>query len=280
MLCECVAGLSRGPGINETMTAYLLHVLWPVHSGIHVWVEETDGHKVVANYSDLPRDQFPQFILDVLTNRGRRTVAPRRAHAVLSTPKGCLRELTIPTVEFTPDQAVEFLIALARLQDNDELPEDVGIAPETEFVLTLLRGLEKLRMSGRVLFRMQWVDQEWIPMWQPAVGMAERVWLAQMVEATPEVLTLSGGRDLAERISVPLIDALARRTLVSMPDQEEIVQPLVRSLIDGSPLDRATGSMVVDINTWRSKMSSESYDLIFIVHEPDDMETEEPSTLR
>ena len=276
MLCECVAGLSRGPGINETMTAYLLHVLWPVHSGMHVWVEETDGHKVVANYSDLPRDQFPQFILDVLTNRGRRTVAPRRAHAVLSTPKGCLRELTIPTVEFTPDQAVEFLIALARLQDNDELPEDVGIAPETEFVLTLLRGLEKLRMSGRVLFRMQWVDQEWIPMWQPAVGMAERVWLAQMVEATPEVLTLSGGRDLAERISVPLIDALARRTLVSMPDQEEIVQPLVRSLIDGSPLDRATGSMVVDINTWRSKMSSESYDLIFIVHEPDDMETEEP----
>ena len=142
MLCECVAGLSRGPGINETMTAYLLHVLWPVHSGIHVWVEETDGHKVVANYSDLPRDQFPQFILDVLTNRGRRTVAPRRAHAVLSTPKGCLRELTIPTVEFTPDQAVEFLIALARLQDNDELPEDVGIAPETEFVLTRLRGLD------------------------------------------------------------------------------------------------------------------------------------------
>ncbi|MEJ4112187.1 DEAD/DEAH box helicase [Corynebacterium kroppenstedtii] len=258
------------------MNAYLLHALWPVHSGMHLWVEKTDGHKVIANYSDVPDGVFPHVIATVLTNGGRRPIAPRRARAVLATPKGRRRELTIPTVELTPDQAVDFLLALDAAQNNDTLNGDIGIAPDTAFILALLRGLETLRMSGRILFRMQWVDHEWIPMWQPAVGMAERVWLARMVEATPEVLSLSGGQDLADRIAVPLIDALVRRTLASMPRHSDIEQPLVRALIDGSPLDRATGAMVIDINTWRSRMTTPGDDLIFIVNEPDDVNREEP----
>ena len=81
-----------------SMTSHLIHGLWLKQSGLHLWIEQIDGHKIVTGDA-VPAGVFPSNLDGLI--RGKRF--RHRVDATLMTPKGREVRLGIPTLAFSPD---------------------------------------------------------------------------------------------------------------------------------------------------------------------------------
>ena len=103
------------------MASYLVHGLWLPVSGLGLWIEQVEGHKIVMP-SAVPEGTFPQAVDAILAKKSFRN----RARVSLRTPKGKDVSLMVPMAMFAPEEAVE---ALAQLEYLDHHPPE-SIAPD------------------------------------------------------------------------------------------------------------------------------------------------------
>src|SRR5699024_6910520 len=121
------------------MASYLIHGLWLPVSGLSLWIEQVEGHKIVTPQA-VPEGTFPASIAKLLEKESFRT--PSLGY--LRTPKGKKVELMAPMARFGPADAVLALSQLAYLDDEDQratVPAEqrAAIAPDPLCIIRAYR---------------------------------------------------------------------------------------------------------------------------------------------
>ena len=144
------------------MASYLVHGLWLPVTGLGLWIEQVEGHKIVMPNA-VPEGTFPPAVESILAQKSFRN----RARVSLRTPKGKDVSLMVPMAMFGPEEAVA---ALAQMEHLNHKPP-ATIAPDLQWLIHAYSGLCKFVRAGRVTFRLAYQANEWFPMWQLASGL-------------------------------------------------------------------------------------------------------------
>ena len=185
------------------MPKFLLHGLWLPGSGLNLWVERVEGHKIVMP-SQVPEGTFPAVVESFLQDGRFR----RRDPVTLQTPKGKQLQLKVPTAAFSPSETVQFLSTVAMLDENSPAATTAqreAIAPDLYWIIRLYNGLIRFVRAGRVSIRVRPIEGLWFPEWQLGTGLEERGWLAAMIAAAPGVITANNmnlDEDVATNLSL------------------------------------------------------------------------------
>ncbi|MDY3126629.1 MAG: DEAD/DEAH box helicase [Corynebacterium sp.] len=254
------------------MASFLLHGLWLPVSGLSLWIEQVDGHKIVLPQA-VPEGTFPPAVEALLANKSFRT----RSKIYLRTPKGKNVELMVPMARFGPDDAVEALSKFAFLDSSsDDIPamaqsQRATIAPDLLWLVRAYKGLARFVRAGRVTIRLSYQAGEWYPMWQLTSGVGERGWLAEMIAAAPGVLTINN-RNLSEDIANELTHWIAHTML-----KDALVSPrpypwhdFARALLQTTAITRGRTALLRGLNEWKESITAVDLGLIFVVEEPRD----------
>ncbi|MEZ2189497.1 SNF2-related protein [Corynebacterium sp. CCM 9204] len=247
---------------------HLAHGLWCRDTGLHVWIEQIDGHRVVGPDS-VPDGTFPMALETTLSGRSFR----HRIPVILQTPKQRRVSLTVPTTAFTPEQAVELLAQLAPLDQPGPAVgpmQRAAVAPDLLWLVRLYLGLERFVRAGRVSLRCRWADGQWWPEWQLVMGADEAMWLTAMAAAAPRILTVNASAAVAEEIAgiLPHWIALAYLADCRLADVDREPHPFVAALLAGEALNRGNARLVAGLTEWRDSLDSERLELVFVVEEP------------
>ena len=258
----------QATGRTVIMTTHLLHGLWTPDHGLALWVEQVEGHKIVLP-EQVPTGTFPPIVEAELAAKSFR----HRLHATLQTPRGRMVELPIPVGVFTPEQAVSFFARVAFLDGASPAATEqqrTALAPDFMWLLRMYRGLEQFVRAGRVLLRCAWRDNEWWPQWQLATGMGENAWVAEMVAATPGVVSANGGSRTAELMAEELPHWIASSLLEGLRDapRPSPWHEFSSSLLHSRPLRRGGPGLVSKLNDWKNSASTMGLELVVIVEEP------------
>lgn len=262
-------------GRTVLMPSFLLHGLW-MSSGLHLWVEQTQGHRVVLP-SFAPEENFPPGARSLLDDRSYR----HRLRTKLRTPKGKEVALGIPTAAYAPEQAVAVLNQLSFLLEPGAAATKIqraAIAPDLEWLVRMNAGLSRFAQAGRVVPKLAFEDGQWWPNWQLASGLGERGWLAEMIAAAPGILT-ANNKDL-ESIADTLVHWNASALLEDTASQTRPYpwHDFADSLLHTAPLRRGGPTLLRNINDWKDSITSVDLQMVFIVEEPpkDDTEMGDP----
>lgn len=257
------------------MVTHLVHGLWRRDSGLHLWIEQVEGHKIVSA-AEVPEGTFPPLIDAFLRNKPFRNLV----RAKLQTPKGKLVELTMPTAVFTPEQAVQVLGQLSVLTEVSPAvtkQQRETISADLLWLIRLYGGLERYVRAGRVMLRVRWNEGQWWPQWQLAEGRGEYSWLAAMVNALPGVLSINCGTSIAYDMAEELPHWIANALL-----QELVDAPLYgarhefsRALLSSQPLRKGSAKFVHAINHWKDSITQQHTELVVIVESPEQHELKE-----
>lgn len=246
------------------MTSHLLHGFWTRESGLHLWIEQIEGHKIVVP-ANLPEGVFTPITAAAINER-RFT---RMHRTTLQTPKGRRVQLDIPTAVLAPEQAVELLEQLD-VVESDEL------APDLRWLIHISLGLRQFVRAGRLVLRTKWDDNKWWPQWQLASGFGERAWLAEMTSAAPGVILANGGAGVAESIADELPHWLANRELRSLRTMPRVTpfHDFTEALLGSTSLRRGGPQLVTKLNAWKDSITIGDVSLVVLVEEPPE---EQPS---
>ncbi len=254
------------------MTSHLVHGLWLKQSGLHLWIEQIQGHRVVTA-QDVPESVLPPN-LDILI-RGKRF--RHRVDAFLMTPKGREVRLPIPTIAFAPEQAVQVLAQIAAVDAVTATSQQrASIAPDLWWLAHMFSGLKQFVQAGRIMVKLNYHNSKWFPTWQLAGGLGERGWIAQMTTAAPGVLIRNGGSSVAEDIADELPHWIANSLLKEL---YESTRPspwheFSAALLESKALRRGSATMVSALNKWRDSITSVDLQLVIVVEEPGDQPVE------
>ncbi|MDU0478343.1 DEAD/DEAH box helicase [Staphylococcus chromogenes] len=245
------------------MTSHLLHGFWTKESGLHLWIEQVEGHRIVLP-ENVPAQVFSPVTQAVI--QGRRFT--RLHKTVLQTPKGRQVQLDIPTAACTPEQAVQILQNLQQVTTDE-------IAPDLRWLIHMEAGLRAFVMAGRLVLRTRWEDSKWWPQWQLASGYGERGWLAEMTAAAPRFITANGGAGVAESIADELPHWIANEVLRRYVDKPRAApwSDFVEALVHSTPLRRGGPNLVSKLNAWKETITKSEVSLVVIVEEPAEDDT-------
>lgn len=248
---------------GESLTQLLLHAFWKDDSGLHLWVERPEGHRIVAEVDllELPPEQRRLF--SVWGRGGDATVSLK-----LRTPKGRQVERKVPTKVFPPWKAVR---VLAQLQEETY---SQAMAPDLCFFVDVLRGLEQFARTGRALIGLSWEDKQWWPVWRMSEGLSEIAWRSQVVQRTPPVLVENGGATVAEDFINRMFHWTVNALLSDLDEPAAQRQSFVRALLQSEPLDRALPGVASALSKWRSSADSEDARLLMVIEEPANFEAQ------
>ncbi|MFD5867385.1 DEAD/DEAH box helicase [Corynebacterium sp. NPDC060344] len=242
-------------------TTHLLHGLWLPGTGLNLWLERVEGHRVLGGLDDGARMALPSAAVGVLSS------VPRgRPEVELRTPKGKRVRHVLPTWTFVPERAVTVLESLR----GDA--GDVAFAADLRFLIRVQEALERWACAGRALVAVTWEDGQWWPQWRLPDGLKETAWRAQVAQRTPPVLAVNGGGEMIDDLMGRLFHWTVNALLADMPDPPKGRQAFVRSLLDSEPLRRATPDVATDLALWRSSASGEDVRLLLVLEEPEDFD--------
>ncbi|MEJ5998638.1 DEAD/DEAH box helicase [Corynebacterium sp. H130] len=250
------------------MTSHLLHGFWTRSSGLHLWIEQVEGHKIMVP-ENLPADALPPLITALLDGKSFRHVHK----TTLRTPKGREVSLDIPTAAYAPPQAVELLAQLAIFDletPATPMAQRSFIAPDLLWLIRAFIGLERFVKAGRVVLRTRWEDSKWWPQWQLATGLGELGWMAEMTAAAPGVLIANGGsgvmEDLADELPHWIANALLK-PLYELP-RPYAWHDFADSLLSSTPIRRGGPQLVSQLKAWKESIAGADVSLVVIVEEP------------
>ncbi|MEX3505709.1 DEAD/DEAH box helicase [Corynebacterium sp. LK2510] len=249
------------------MPKFLLHGLWLAESGLNLWVEQVEGHKIVMP-SQVPEGTFPPAVAALLDDVHFR----HRARVRLQTPRGRQVNLKVPTAAFAPDQAVAALASLAFLDDRSPAASSAqreSIAPDLYWLIRAYTGITQFIKAGRVSIHVPYRDGSWFAEWQLGTGVEERGWLAEMIAAAPGVLTVNNP-SLSENIAQTLVHwaASARLREVQEDTRPYPWHDFVNSLLYSAPLRRGGGQLSLRVSEWNGSITAVNLQLVFIVEQP------------
>lgn len=249
------------------MTSHLLHGLWIRGSGLHLWIEQVNGHRIVAP-SNVPAGTFPPAADHLLEDRKFR----HRLRADLRTPKGRDVELVIPTAAHAPEQAVQVLSQLAFLDDASPAAtqsQRASIAPDLYWLIRMYNGLTRFIRAGRVTLKLSYEDDQWFPQWQLASGLGERGWVAEMAAAAPGILT-SNNSILVEDLLKVLPHWIASAHLRGLAESTRPYpwHEFSEALLYSRPLRRGGANLLGRLNEWKDSITSVDLQLVIIIEQP------------
>lgn len=257
---------------------HLIHGFWQKQSGLHLWIEQVDGHKIVTGSGIIP-GTFPPVIEDLIVGKRYR----HRVDMHLMTPKGRERKLPVPTIVCTPEQAVPVLAAIAAIVDDAKGPDDPAsspqatpeqcatLAPDLLWLAHMYRGLTAFARAGRVTIKLGFFERQWYPTWQLAAGLGERGWLVSMTKAAPGVITINGGPTIVEDIADELLHWIVN-SLISAEYHRPRPTPwhdFAAALVESNPLRRGGATLVSALNKWRDSIAAIDVQLVLMIEEPD-----------
>lgn len=257
------------------MNTHLLHGLWLKNSGLHLWIEQVDGHKIVTPDSVAP-DVFPPAIDALIRGKNFR----HSVHTTLVTPKGREVKLHIPTLAFAPEQAVRVLSHVALINELSATPTQLAtLAPDLKWLAHMYCGLVEFVKAGRLTIKLNYFDNQWYPTWQLASGLGERGWLAQMTHAAPGVLTANGGMNVAEDMAEELPHWIANSLLRPLFEQPRATEwhEFSHALLSSAPLRRGSAALVGALNKWKDSITAVDIKLVIKVEEPDRLKADVPT---
>ena len=257
------------------MASYLIHGLWLPVSGLSLWIEQVDGHRIVTPQA-VPEGTFPEAVDKLLEKKSFRT----RSRVYLRTPKGKNVELMAPMARFGPADAVLALSQLAYLDDEEQrgvVPAEqrAAIAPDLLWIIRAYRGLNRFARAGRVTIRLSYQAGEWYPMWQLANGLGERGWLAELVAAAPGILTINN-RSLSEDLADDLTHWIVYTQLADLMQAPRPYpwHEFAKALLQTTPIARGRAQLLRGLNEWKDSINAVDLGMVFIVEEPFETETE------
>ena len=265
---------------------HLIHGFWQKQSGLHLWIEQVDGHKIVTGSGIIP-GTFPPVIEDLIMGKRYR----HRVDMHLMTPKGRERKLPVPTIACTPEQAVPVLAAIAAIVDDAKGPDDPAgspqatpeqratLAPDLLWLAHMYRGLTAFARAGRVTIKLGFFERQWYPTWQLAAGLGERGWLVSMTKAAPGVITINGGPTIVEDIVDELLHWIVN-SLISAEYHRPRPTPwhdFAAALVESNPLRRGGATLVSALNKWRDSIAAIDVQLVLMIEEPDPNPDLEPA---
>ena len=249
------------------MASYLLHGLWLPVSGLSLWIEQVEGHKIIMP-SAVPEGTFPDVVDSILSKKTFRN----RARVSLRTPKGKDVSLMVPMAMFAPDEAVETLAKLEYLDTDSQAatPEQrATIAPDLLWLIRAYRGLYRFVRAGRVTIRLSYQAGEWYPMWQLASGLGERSWLAEMLASAPGILSINN-RALSDDLADELTHWIAYTQLRPQIDAPRAApwHDFAQALLKTAPVKKGRAQLLRGLNEWKDSITSVDLQLVFLVEEP------------
>ena len=257
---------------------HLIHGFWQKQSGLHLWIEQVDGHKIITGSGIIP-GTFPPVIEELIMGKRYR----HRVDMHLMTPKGRERKLPVPTIACTPEQAVPVLAAIAAIVDDTKGPDDLAgspqatpeqratLAPDLLWLALMYRGLTAFARAGRVTIKLGFFERQWYPTWQLAAGLGERGWLVSMTKAAPGVITINGGPTIVEDIVDELLHWIVN-SLISAEYHRPRPTPwhdFAAALVESNPLRRGGATLVSALNKWRDSIAAIDVQLVLMIEEPD-----------
>ncbi|WP_454040695.1 hypothetical protein [Corynebacterium variabile] len=139
------------------MTEHRVHLLWLAGRGLHLWVERVEGHAVVVDSATLGPDDLAAPLLDLVKSRALR----RRDGMRVATPKGQVREISLYTQAWTPEQALTVLGTLsAYLRGGGDIPQ---LSAETVWLVRLYELLLEIVDTGRVMMKLRFRRRSVVP---------------------------------------------------------------------------------------------------------------------
>lgn len=250
--------------------SHQVHALWPRDGGLHLWVERTAGRAVVTDIHDVEPGDLPDELLHLVQVRPLRL----RGKMWLATPRGKLKNLPVPTIAFTPEQSLGVLAALARYVE-DRRPQSggsvPGVSPEVVFLTDLYLFVCDVVRAGRVMLRMDRVDDEWFPRWMMSTGGNHHSVLQRFRDSVPQVLSRNGPADVVAECADELTHwATVRLLRERIGNTEEIETPFVRSVLAGEPARRVSVETISALNRWRTSAEDDASRVVFMLSAPSD----------
>ena len=247
------------------MPSFLLHGLW-MPSGLHLWIEQVEGHRVVLP-SSVPEELFPPAARSLLDDRSYR----HRLEVELRTPRGREVKLRIPTSAYAPEHAVSVLSQLSFLLFPGAAAtkaQRASIAPDLMWLIQMNAGLTRFVQAGRVVPKLVFEDGQWWPHWQLASGLGERGWLAEMIAAAPGILTANN--KAIEEIADHLVHWIAADLLQDLATSTRPYpwHDFADSLMNSTPLRRGGPGLLRAMNDWKDSITAIDLQMVFIVEEP------------
>ena len=252
------------------MPEYLLHGLWLDESGLSVWVERVQGHRIVT-MDDVPPGTFPPIVHSLIDGQRFR----HRHELLLQTPKGRQVRLKAPVAKFAPEDAVRFLDNLAHLDGDSPAATPAqrqAIAPDMYWILRMYNGLTRFVRAGRVSITVPYKDNQWYAQWQLGTGVEERSWLAEMVAASPGVLTINNpnlSEDCAQTFTHWIASSRLQGAVAKSVSRPYPWHDFVKSLLHSLPLRRGGASLARQIGDWNGTITAVNLQLVFIAEAPD-----------
>ena len=265
------------------MHSYVLHGLWLPVSGLCLWIERTQGHRIVLP-SSIPPGTFSPAVEELIDSVN---FGPR-VRVTLQTPRGKERSLLIPVANCSSGAAVRIFEALeaARAADAPVADAQAADAPadseakaaqypgvigaDLAWLVHAFLGVRSFVRAGRVVPRVKVDRQGWVPAWQLASSSTERRWISALMAAAPAVLSINNRQlersivdDLAHEVAFDLL-AHHNRDVRGAP-----WHPLVYALITGSALSpRGRSTFLRDLNRWKDTVNSRDINLVLMISEP------------
>ncbi len=249
------------------MPKFLLHGLWLAESGLNLWVEQVEGHKIVVP-SQVPPGTFPPAVEALLDDAHFR----HRARIRLQTPRGRQVDLKVPTAAYAPEGAVALLASLAFLDGRTPAAtaaQREAIAPDLTWLIRAYTGVDQFIRAGRVSIHVPYREGMWYAEWQLGTGVEERGWLAEMMAAAPGVLTVNNP-NLSENIAQTLVHWVTSAHLRGVQEEDRPYpwHDFVHSLLFAAPLRRGGGQLSQRVSEWNGSITAVNLQLVFIVEQP------------
>lgn len=270
-------GLRRVSGVRGKTSSmgftHQMHVVAPTSGGLWLWVERVEGHGVVLDIDELETGDLPAVCMDILGSRPWRN----RGGIWLSTPRGRVKELPVPAVALTPEESVGLMGDLCEYVNENTDAETTDkrglidvLGPELKFLMNLCSFVEGAVRAGRVMVRMERVDDQWFPRWTLAPAGDHMRVLQQFRDRVPGVLTRNGGADVVDRLA----DEFAHWIAVTHLRRElgEFTSDFVRALATGTATRRGGASTVVSLGQWRREAEAQAGQLVFLLSTPSEVE--------
>ena len=249
------------------MPDYLLHGLWLPESGLNLWVEQVEGHRIVLP-SQVPEGTFPPAVSSLVDDFRFR----HRSRIRLQTPRGRHVTLKAPTAAFAPAEAISFLASLEFIDADSPAAtkqQRATIAPDLRWLVRLYVGLRRFVRAGRVSIHVPYRDGQWYAEWQLGTGVDERGWLAEMIAAAPGVLAVNNP-SLDDNVAHTLVHWIAMAQLESLNEDTRPYpwHDFVHSLLTASPLRRGGAELTRKLSEWNGSITAVNLQLVFIVEQP------------
>ncbi|MDN6618348.1 MAG: SNF2-related protein, partial [Corynebacterium variabile] len=246
------------------MTEHRVHLLWLAGRGLHLWVERVEGHAVVVDSATLGPDDLAAPLLDLVKSRALR----RRDGMRVATPKGQVREISLYTQAWTPEQALTVLGTLsAYLRGGGDISQ---LSAETVWLVRLYELLLEIVDTGRVMMKLHFADGQWFPVWcVSSSGVHNRI-LRECQASCPVVLTLNGGDDVLLRAADELVHwmCVARLQERSAATGTVFDNHFVAALVSGEADRRLTPVVADGLAAWRRSATENSTRLVLMLQEP------------